>query len=138
MNIICRSTDCVHLFPNNVPHRFKVQLSQPVHLKGSWVIGLRELTTTSWTDNAVSDDVYVYCNLCDVSFVGDKEEPLLKRVFLGSNPKANRIYLRPVYIPVRLGEVVQISIIIKDRAGNDASFLDGPITCELGMRRSNI
>lgn len=123
MRFICRSTDSVNLFPSNAPYNFKVQLPQSVHLKGAWGISLREISMTSWSGNSIPDEIYIYCNLCDDSVVGSKEEPLLKRVYLGDKAKVNRIIWNSPYTPVRLGEVYQIHIFIKDIHGNEASFL---------------
>lgn len=135
MRFICRSTDSVNLFPSNAPCNFKIQLPQSINLQGTWAIALREISTTSWSSEPVSGEIYVYCNLCDDTIVGPREEPLLKRVYLGDKAKVNRIFGNPPYAPVRLGEVYQIHIVIKDTNGNEASFLNGPITCELDLKK---
>lgn len=137
MRLIVRSNDNIGLFPSNVPHDFKIQLLHTLYLKGTWSIALREFTTTSWSGENLPDDVYIYSNLCDDTIVGNVEEPLLKRVYLGEHAKTNHIFWDPVYVPVRLGQVEQVRMYIKDKSGNPASFLDGTVTCELHLKSSD-
>jgi hypothetical protein len=49
-------------------------------------------------------DVYIYTNLCEDTIVGDKELPLLRRVYLKTS-SPNEIFTHPYEVPTRLGQV---------------------------------
>lgn len=79
--------------------------------------------------------IFMFIAICDDSIVGGKDESLLKRVYLGNIPRANRIFWNPTYIHVCLRQVQQVHVYIRDKTGKPASFLSGPVTCELNLKQ---
>jgi hypothetical protein len=129
--LVLRSTDSVELYPDNTPWDFWVQLPKPLVCNGSWTIALLEITSRS---TKVNRDLYVYCNVCENTIVGDREQPLLRRVFQTRN--WNNIYEVPYEVSVRLGEIQSIHVYIRDVQGNPASFLKDGVTVTLRLKRN--
>ena len=46
--IVLRSTDSVDSYPENKPSSFRVLLNEPLYLDKDYVIGLTEITVSSW------------------------------------------------------------------------------------------
>lgn len=106
-----------------------------MQLDGYWTIGLTEFTTESWNSNKKSQEVFICCDMCEETFVGGKDMPLLRRVYLGEKQETNIIYELTYYVPVKIGQLQQICIYITDREGNLVSFLDGPVSVTLHFKK---
>ena len=106
-----------------------------MQLDGYWTVALTEFTTESWDSNKKSREVFICCDICEETFVGGKDMPLLRRVFLGEKKENNIIYKLPYYVPVKIGPLQQICIYITDKAGNFVSFLDGPVSITLHLKK---
>lgn len=132
--MVLRSTDSSEYFENK-SNCFRIQLNKQVQLDGYWTIGLTEFTTESWNSNKKSQEVFICCDMCEETFVGGKDMPLLRRVYLGEKQETNIIYELPYYIPVKIGQLQQICIYITDREGNLVSFLDGPVSVTLHFKK---
>lgn len=132
--MVLRSTDSSEYFENK-PNSFRIQLNKQVQLDGYWTIGLTEFTTESWNSNKKSQEVFICCDMCEETFVGGKDMPLLRRVYLGEKQETNIIYELPYYVPVKIGQLQQICIYITDREGNLVSFLDGPVSVTLHFKK---
>ena len=134
LRMVLSSTDSSEYFDNK-PNCFRIQLNKQVQLDGYWTVALTEFTTESWNSNKKSREVFICCDLCEETFVGGKDMPLLRRVYLGEKPETNTIYKLPYYVPVKVGQLQQICIYITDRAGNLVSFLDGPVSITLHFKK---
>ena len=134
LRMVLRSTDSSEYFDNK-PNYFRIQLNKQVQLDGYWTVALTEFTTESWNPNKKYREVFICCNICEETFVGGKDMPLLRRVYLGEKPESNVIYKLPYYVPVKIGELQQICIYITDRAGNLVPFLDGPVSITLHFKK---
>ena len=132
--MVLSSNDSSDYFENNTPANFMVQLNRQLQFDGYWVVALTEFSTNSWTSDKTSD-VYVCCDVCQESFFGTKELPLLRRVFLGSVKENNTVYTTPYYVPMKVGQMQQIRVYITDRDGNLVSFLDGPVNVTLHFKK---
>jgi hypothetical protein len=84
-------------------------------------------------------DVYIYSNLCEDTIVGDKELPLIRRVYL-KRSSPNEIFIYPYEVATRLGEVrdVHIHVYIKDETGQEASFLREETNVTLKLKWKSI
>ena len=133
-----RSTDCKTYFPENKSNDFKVHLNNPLHLKeGQWLVGLSEITILNWSSKKTADifDVYIYSSLCENSPVSDSELPLLRHIVLQGNKKERRfVFPTCHYIPVKVRDIQDIHLYIKDRKGEPASFITGPVIVTLHLK----
>ena len=134
LRMVLSSDDGKEFFPNNSSYNFFVKLNRTLQFDGYWVVGLTEI---SISEQSKKDEIiYVYSDICQNSFVGSSEQPLLRRVFYEDiNDNRNIIYTNPYYIPVQLKDVQQIHIYIKDENGNDASFLKKKVTVSLHFKK---
>ena len=130
--LVVKSTDSTFTYPTNQPWDFRVRLPTPLSLEGYWTIELTEF----YINNVTNKEIFVFCSLCDMSIVGGKEVPLLRRIYL-QNEK-NVIFTAPYQIPLRCADVTDIHIYIKDAQDKHASFLTDPPTLTLVFRRHPI
>ncbi|CAC5402775.1 unnamed protein product [Mytilus coruscus] len=82
IRMVLKSTDGSHLFEKNTAHDFTVQLDRQIILEAYWVVALTEIDITYKSSSKFIDDVYVYSNICEESFVGSTEKPLLRKVHI--------------------------------------------------------
>ena len=73
MYLFISSEDSNELNPANTSYDFTVTLPQTIN--GSFEIALAEMTYTSH-----NEDLYVFCDLCEHSFVKDSMLPILRAV----------------------------------------------------------
>ena len=135
--ITLRSTDCTQLYPNNQPWQFRVLLNEPIHLDRRWIMALVDISVLNWDTSRKSEcrDIYVYSYVCNTSHVGDKREPLLRRLCLMGNKRERTFeFMRGQYVSVRLGTLDTIDISIKTESGDPASFIRGPVTLTLHVK----
>ena len=81
-----RNFDSMQLFPNNNASSFTVQLGREIRFDGQWMLALRDISfefSSEDRPNFAGQNVYIYTNIIDFSFVGANLKPLLKRVSLG-------------------------------------------------------
>lgn len=131
MRMVLRSSDDATLF-DNTPHDFNVQLDKQTIIEGNWVVALTEIKVIYTGTIKQVKDLYVYTDVCTGSIVGKSERPLLRRVHIDTNNtsktsktlSANIVFDTPYYVPVRVKELDQIRIYIKDEKDADCSFLD--------------
>ena len=127
--MVLRSSDDKKLFSNN-PYDFNVQLDKQIAIDGNWVVALTEIELNYIKKG--TQDVYVFSDVCVGSFVGKSERPLLRRVQV---QKKNIIFESPYYVPVRVNELNQIRVYIKDRNDEDCSFLNKDTCITLHFKR---
>lgn len=119
IRMVLKSTDSFAFYRNNKPYDFHVHLPRPLTLNGQWTVSLLETCLPS-TESEM--DVYIYSNLCEDTIVRDKELPLLRRLYLKRSFE-NQIFKYPYKVSMRLGQVLDVHICMKDADGQDASFL---------------
>lgn len=83
--------------------------------------------------------LYVYCNIVSGQIVGDVWAPLLKTVAVGGEHGSNvmKEYVSPQYIPVLTNQFSNITISIRDDAGEKVAFERGRVTATLHFRRQS-
>lgn len=108
IRMVLRSLDDKKLFDNN-PYNFTVQLDKQITIEGNWVVALTEIELNYAKKG--KEEVYAFSDVCAGSFVGKSERPLLRRVQV---QKKNIIFEWPYYVPVRVNELNQIRVYIKD------------------------
>lgn len=129
IRMVLRSSDDESLFDNK-PYDFNVQLDKQIAIDGNWVVALTEIELNYIKKG--TQDVYVFSDVCAGSFVGKSERPLLRRVQV---QKKNIIFESPYYVPVRVNELNQIRVYIKDRNDEDCSFLNKGTCITLHFKR---
>lgn len=132
MGMVFKSTDSSTVHSDNKPQDFRVRLPRPLPLKGDWTVELTEFRNSKLT-KTTDQEIFVYCSVCDDSIVGGSQKPLLRRIVLKNNN--NVIFERPYRIPLRINDIGDIHVYIKDKQDADASFLVGESTVTLVFRR---
>lgn len=132
MRMVLKSTDSSTVHSDNKPQNFRVRLPRPLPLKGDWTVELTEFRNSKLT-KTTDQEIFVYCSVCDDSIVGGSQKPLLRRIVLKNNN--NVIFERPYRIPLRINDIGDIHVYIKDKQDADASFLAGESTVTLVFRR---
>lgn len=106
--VLLMSTDSPDLYSNNTPYGFYVHIQRPLTLTGYWSVSLLD---TCLFSNKAKTEVYIYTNLCEDTIVGDRELPLLRRIYL-KRSAPNEIFIYPYEVPTRLGQVHDVHIYI--------------------------
>jgi hypothetical protein len=78
LRMVLSSYDGKDFFPNNTSHNLFVKLNRALQFDGYWVVALTEIDTS---ERAQKDEFVVYSDICQDSFVGSSEQPLLRRIF---------------------------------------------------------
>lgn len=145
--IFAKSSDSSEYFPDNKDYDFKIHLDRSINLQGYWKVGITEFFTTASPTKTSMDKnskpitifnrkpVYVYTNICSFSSVHGQEQPLLRIIHAdasyGWNDKFDSVY----YFPVRVPEISDIHIYLKDDTGSPATFIDSDVWVTLHMHR---
>ena len=129
VRMVLKSSDTLVVHPDNQPWDFRVRLPAPLPLVGYWTVELTEF----YTDNVIDKEIYVYCGVCDDTIVGEKQVPLLRRIYL--EDKKNTIFTTPYQVPLRIADLSDIHIYIKDAQDKNASFITGSLCVTLVFRR---
>ena len=132
IRMVLKCTDSMELYTDNKPYAFSIQLPRPLTLKGYWSVALLETFLPS--RNKHSDEVYIYTNLCEDTIVGNRELPLLRKVHLEAEESSNKVFTFPYEVPVRLGQVHDVHVYIKDTKGLEARFLQEGVSLTLQLR----
>lgn len=135
LRIVVSSEDGKHLFSNNKPYDFRIKLNRTLQLDDYWVIAVTEFTTMERDDSIRKHELFIFSDICQDSFVGNNEQPLLRRIYFDNITQNNIIYDNPYYIPVRMGGVQHMHFYIKDQNGQDASFLKQKVTITLHLKK---
>lgn len=132
IRLVLSSKDIAKLHSNNTAYDFRVTLPRPLCLLGYWVVALTEFTVHDG-EIAKPTELYVCSDLCDDSVVGGNEVPLLRRVY--HEKDGNTIFSTPYDVPLRIGQLHDIHVYIRDAENKPASFLKGQVTVTLHLKR---
>lgn len=135
VRLVVSSDDGKDLFLENKPHDFRVKLNQTIQLDGYWVVAVTEFTTTERNDSDQKPELFIFSDICQDSFIGNNEQPLLRRIYFDRKKQNNIVYHNPYYIPVRFSEIQHLHFYIKDDKGQDASFLKQKVTITLHLEK---
>ena len=98
--MVLKSTDSALFHSSNQPYSFRIHLPRPLDVKGVWTVSLLEFSLDlGKTKQQGFPEVFVCSDICEDTIVGDRELPLLRRVYLD---KENIIYQSPYEVPVKL------------------------------------
>ena len=125
MYLFLSSSDCVDTHPDNNALDFTIDLLPFLDLKGKWECGLLEIEY-----KPSKKDMFLYCDLCDSSYVQGNYLPLLRFV------KKCEIYEYPLFIPISREVVSHIRVYIRDAQGNIPSFSVQDLRCTLEIRKT--
>ena len=131
MFLYLKSNDSISRFPNNSNSDFIVQLAENMSFNRKLSVAIAEFQCPPIMSDDV-EDLYIYCDICHESYVGELKRPVLRRVFHNSDNKSKQIiFTRPLYIPLRQFEFHQIRIYIKTSTDKDVIFKEGVVKCTL-------
>jgi hypothetical protein len=100
-------------------------------LTGDWTVELTEFRNSN-VQPASDKGIFVYCSVCDGSIVGERQKPLLRRIVLEN--ESNVIFMRPYRVPLRINDLRDVHVYIRDKNDGDVSFLTGEWTVTLVSR----
>ena len=124
MYLFLNSNDTKSLHPNNSQFNFTVELPTPLELHGNWKCALAEISYPK----SIGQELYVYCDICEYSYIADGYKPILEIV------KDGDIYNQLFYIPITNPFVSRIQIYIKDQTGNQPSVDIKLFMCTLKIK----
>jgi hypothetical protein len=132
LRMVLKSSDSVTTHSSNQPWDFRVRLPRSLPLSGQWTVELTEFCNDN-IGKSSNREIFVYCSICDNTIIGERQGPLLRHMYL--NDTRNHIFLRPYRIPLRINDLTDLHIYIKDGNARDASFLTGESTVTLVFRQ---
>ena len=123
------STDSSAYFPFNSTCDFQVELPEALFLRGNWTCAALQVAFK----DEIADDIIVFCDLCESSFIQDTRLPVL-RVIPQSSQK-NFEFKEPQRLNVSRDEVKRLRIFIRTLDLKEPSFVNRPVSCTLHLRR---
>ena len=117
------SEDSLKYNPTNSTYEFTVTLPQTIH--GDWEIALSEIEYASHFE-----DMYVFCDLCESSYVKDKTLPLLRVV------SKMGVFQNLYFYSVTRKVIQRIRVFIRNKDLETPSQSVGPIRLTLVMRQN--
>lgn len=124
MYLFLTSNDCLDSHPNNHAWDFTTDLKTYVPLVGRWECALMDIRYTG-----KNEELYVYTDLCQSSYVSDSYLPILRII---SNSTST--FTNPYFIPTSLDYVNQIRVYIRTKEGNIPSFTPKHLRCTLQIQ----
>ena len=124
MYLFLDSNDSKSSHPQNSAFDFIVELPRPLNLQGEWKCALVEIAYSA----SVDEDLYVFCDICEYSYIDDGYKPIL-RIVNGSD-----IFDKLIYIPITVPTAARIHMYIKDRKGNIPSVDITSLRCTLHIK----
>jgi len=125
------SDDSIHLFPDNKPSEFTVNLGRNITLKGNWTCALKEITYHVHQD--LPETVYILCNKCEPSYVRNTYLPILRRLhfpLVEEGMYTDTLY-EPFYMKVIDSNISNLTISIRGQDDSDVKFDYHSIKCVL-------
>ena len=132
--IVLRSSESQNLFPDNKPYSFTVELPKWLNFPdmSSCILQLSEFYA-SGVGNDTQKELFVFCNVCETSVVGEQYRPLLRRIFLEGDK--NHIFLRPYEVPIKDNGVRSLNFEIKDKDFQPAFFLTDEVSMTIEFKQ---
>jgi hypothetical protein len=120
------SEDSKDSHPQNKPFDFTVEMPTPLELEGNWSCALAEIY---FTREALTQDLYVYCDLCDYNYVNQQYSPILRIINSG-----DEIFDKCFYVPLVNKLISRIRIYIKTKSGEKPSVSIQKLRCTLQLK----
>ena len=121
MRMIVRSTESKNEFPKNKPWDFRIQLPKWLNLTGKWKIELVAFGVDRVVKDTFKNEIFVYSDICEMSLVGEKERPLLRRIYISET--GNMIFEKSYEVPLRNQSFGYLHFEIMDKNQKPANFL---------------
>jgi len=133
IRMVLRSSDSKHFHPNNTTGDFNVHLPVPLDFTGNWTVALTKFTISRWSKKTFKPELYVCSDVVEHTVVGESEIPLLRRVYVKG--AGNQIFDTPYQVPLRITELSDLRVYIRNVDNVPASFLQGEVSVTLVFRR---
>lgn len=136
--VFVRDSESNHIFTENKPYNFKVQLKLPLSFNGYWKVALCEIsikTDPKARRKTVDNTLFIYSNVCKESVVDGGERPLLRRIEKNEENGWNYVLESPFYLPLNRSEFQEIDFSIKTVENEYASFVSSPVHLTLHFKR---
>ena len=130
-----KSSDSIAYHKHNHCSEFTVHLPKRLSLSGEWMVGLTEVHFPKPIDQtgqsgSKEDTVLILSPLCDASIVAGTTMPVLGRLHNSELGKTVR-FDRVTYMKVKVVEMGEVTIYIRDEKGEVPSFPAGQTWCTL-------
>ena len=118
--VFVASTDSLDYHPSNVPHDFTVELPDTI-------IGKYSCVLLDFYCLNITEELYVFCDICEQSYVKDHKLPLMRII-----THTGEVTI-PYYTPVTRRNIQRMRIYIRNK-DLEAPALDiGPVRCTIGL-----
>lgn len=129
MKLFLSSADSVNKFPGNRADDFRVYLPKPLSLRGRYTVTLTELTLPTFDHGGL----LICSDICQNSFVGERESPLLRRIPPGLNGGE---FVNHYEIPLRIQQFQVIHVYLKGSDGLPLFIPEGKTILTLVIKRA--
>jgi hypothetical protein len=130
-------TDSIARYPGNKANDFTVYFPNPLILNGEWEVALVEMGfKEAKSKNQV--DVFICCDICDNSLVGEGSLPILKCHTTTSRKNAKYMvhkYGKLCYIALKQHVVSTIRVYIITQTPGEESVIEEASRCTLDLRK---
>ncbi len=136
--VFVTDSESSHVFTDNMPYHFKVQLKLPLHFDGYWTVSLREIsiqTANKKISQISKTTLFIYSNICKESIVNGGEHALLRRIDKNGVNSWKYVFDSPFYLPLQKSEIQELEFVIKTGDGDFASFVSSPLYLTLHFKR---
>jgi hypothetical protein len=120
------SSDSLDNHKNNTWYDFTIEFSNMLDFQGGWECALAEI----FFDADVTENLFLYCDICEYSYVGSKLLPVLRLVNHNSIEFYNLIYMK-----VNNKEINRLRLYIRDKKNNIPSLDVKEVNCTLVFRK---
>ena len=133
--VFLSSDDSIHLYPDNGPKEFTVNLGKSINLEGKWKCALKEITYHF--NDALPETIYVLCNKCEQSYVRNNYMPVLRRLHFPFETEGlyTETFYEAFYMNVSDNNISNITISIRGIDDSDVEFDYHAIKCVLHFKR---
>ena len=134
MIVYLQSGESNDYFPDNKPSNFKIHLKTPLIFDGKWEIALLEFQASASKTKSkhnTNQTVFIFTNICDESILNGEKQQVLRRVSSTKSNQWNICVDTPICLPLKKRELLEFTVLIKDRYDREASFLLEPVLLTL-------
>ena len=122
-------------YPNNTHYKFQVHFATPLLFQGDWNGALVEFSCIQVIKGY--KELYIYSNIFGESVVDGTKQPLIRRILNTKGKGWNVVMASAFYLPLKVAQVMDLEVYIKDETGEYATVLTSPVSMTLHFRRSS-
>ena len=126
IHLYLSSLDSLSAFPDNLWYDFTVLLPKPLDLQGVYSCALLEIDF----DKKLNKDVYLFCDMCEYSYLRDGYQPILRVI------QKTSVFTKLIYIPVKTSRINTIRIYIRDEEGQVPSLNVKSCRCTISLKNT--